>query len=437
MRRILNIALICALLLIATVATRAEVIAIVGGRVVAGDGAVYDPGTVLIEDGLILAVGAGVEVPDGAAMIDATGLWVWPGMIDPYTSLGLVEVGAERMTNDADEATAVAMPQLRAVDGINPYSALIPVARLGGVTTVLVSPGSRNPINGQAAIINLAGATVEEMLVADGVALVFNFGSRAARDGSYPSTRIGIVASIRQTLYDARRYGRQREAALSRSNEDSEEEEAEDEDARPGSAPKTDLRYEALLAALRGEIQVICAASETQEIRAALAVAEEFGLRVILLNPAHAYRMADEIERRGVTVLLGNTFRRPAQTERYDRYYSLAATLHGAGIPFAFTTGSAHGVRTLRTHAGMAVAFGLPEEAAVAALTLQPARMLGIDDRAGSLAPGKVANVVLWNGNPLQSRSSVVRLFIRGEEIPPVSRQERLRDRFSREIDGQ
>ncbi len=436
MRRILNIALICALLLIATVATRAEVIAIVGGRVVAGNGAVYDPGTVLIEDGLILAVGAEVEVPDGAAVIDATGLWVWPGMIDPYTSLGLVEVGADRMTNDSDEATAVATPQLRAADGINPYSALIPVSRLGGVTTVLVSPGGRNPINGQAAVVDLAGGTVEEMLVADGVALVFNFGNQAARDGSYPSTRIGIVASIRQTLYDARRYGRQREAALSRSDEDSEEETAEGEGAQP-VGPKTDLRYEALLPALRSEIQVICAASETQEIRSALAVAEEFGLQVILLNPAHAYRMLDEIERRGVPVLLGNTFRMPAQTERYDRYYSLAATLHEAGIPFAFTTGSAHGVRTLRTHAGMAVAFGLPEEAAVAALTLQPARILGIDDRAGSLAPGKVANVVLWNGNPLQSRSSVVRLFIRGKEIPPVSRQERLRDRFSRESDGQ
>jgi imidazolonepropionase-like amidohydrolase len=417
-----TLVLLAALLMLAAVSSaKAETIAIVNGTVVVGDGTVIENGTVLIEDGLIKAVGVDVAVPQGATVIDAEGRRVLPGFIDPCTTIGLVEIRSVEMTVDANEDTLTSTPQVRAGDAINPDSSVIPVTRNAGITTVLVIPGNSNPINGQAAVINLEGRTIDEMLLADGVAQVFSFAQRAERQNSYPSTRMGLVAFIRQTLYDAQRYAEQAKKA-----------EGEEEGGEGAERPrKRDLASEALIPVLAGELPVIAEAHTIQEIRAALEVAKEFKLKLILLNPAHAYKMLDEIKASGVPVLLGETFTVPAETEPYDCYYSLAAKLHEAGIPFAFTTGSAHGVRNLAEQASISAAYGLPPEAALEALTIRPAEFLGIADKVGSLQPGKIANVVIWSGCPLQLKSKVVRLFIAGKEIPLVSRQEMLRDKFS------
>ena len=420
MKKMNRLVLVFVLLILASIAAVADTIAIVGGRIVIGDGTTIERGTVIIEDGNITAVGSELAVPDGARVIDASGLWVCPGMIDPYTSIGLVEVGAARMTNDSNEATQTTTPQLRAADAINPDSTVIPVTRIGGVTTVLVSPGAGNPVNGQAAIIDLLGRTVDEMLIAENAAQVFSLSNRVRRQSSYPSTRIGIMALLRQTLYDARQYADKKSA---RENGDEETE----GNSKPGSI---DLRYGALIPVLEGELPVIAAAQTIQEIGMALSLAKEFELKLVLLSPAHSWKMLEEIKQSGTPILLSNTYNIPSETDTFDRYFSLAATLHEAGILFAFTTGSAHSVRTLRTDAAKAVAYGLPEDEAIKALTLNPAKILGIDEQYGSIAPGKVANIALWNGNPLQIRNKVVRLFIRGREIPLVSRQEMLRDKF-------
>lgn len=410
-------------LLLAPSAGAAGATAIINGRILVGDGRVVEDGTVVFQGDRILAVGTEVAVPPGATVVDARGLWVTPGLIEPYTSIGLVEVAMERTTSDLNESTATATPELRAVDGINPDSALVAVARVGGVTTVHTSPGSVNPINGQTIMLDLAGHTVDRMMVASGTFLVFNLGKDAGRPGGsaagsrYPSTRMGRVAFIRQTLYDAQAAGR-REDAPRRGDA-----------ARPQRG--RNLRNEALQAALERRIGVIMAASEVPEIRSALALAAEFNLDVVLLNPRHAWKCLAEIKAAGVPVLLGTTFAIPGDSEPHDRYFSLAAALHGARIPFAFTTGRGHAARTLPSHAGVSVAHGLPAEVAFRALTLEPARILGIADRYGSLEPGKVANVVVWNGDPLQNRTRVERLFIRGAEIPLTSRHEMLRDRFA------
>ena len=397
--------------------------AIVNGRILVGDGSVVEGGTVVFQGARIVAVGPEVAVPQGAAVVDARGLWVTPGLIEPYSSIGLVEVAMERTTSDLNESTATATPELLALDAINPDSALVAVARVGGVTTVHTSPGSVNPINGQTVILDLAGHTVDRMMVASGTFLVFNLGKDTGRPGGtggasrYPSTRMGRVAFIRQALYDAQAAGHREDAPR------------RGESARPQRS--RNLRNEALQAALDGRIRVIMAASDVPEIRSALALAEEFHLDVVLLNPRHAWKCLDEIKTAGVPVLLGTAFSIPGDSEPHDRYYSLATALHEAGIPFAFTTGRGHAARTLPSHAGVSVAHGLPAEVAFRALTLEPARILGIADRYGSLEPGKMANVVLWNGDPLQNRSRVERLFIRGAEIPLVSRHELLRDRFA------
>ncbi|HUX06754.1 MAG TPA: amidohydrolase family protein [Acidobacteriota bacterium] len=421
-RKAIFLTAVIAVLVVSTV--NAETIAIINGNIVVGNGTVIENGTLLIEDGLIKAVGANVEVPDGATLIDAGGMRVLPGFIDPCTTVGMVEVRAAQMTDDTNEATLTATPHMRAGDAINPDSSVIPVTRNAGITTVLVVPGNSNPINGQAAVINLCGRTVDEMLLADGVAQVFNLTQRAQRRDSYPSTRMGVFAFVRQTLYDARSYAEQ--SAKPASSED-EEGQSGEERKQPR---KRDLAMEALIPVLKGDVPVIAEARTIQEIRAALAIAKEFNLRMILLNSAHAYKMLDEIKQSGYPVLLGTTFSVPGDTEPYDCYYSLAAKIHEAGIPFAFTTGSAHSVRNLAEHASMAVAYGLPPAAALEALTIRPAEILGIADKVGTLEPGKIANVAIFDGCPLQIKSKVVRLIINGKDIPLVSRQEMLRDKF-------
>ncbi len=334
----------CLLIAAPTPFTFAESIAVVGGRVVVGDGTVFDPGVVVIEGERIVSVGSDIRIPDDVREIDAKDAWIWPGMIDPYTTLGLVEVSADRMTDDRNESTEKITPQLRASDAIAADSALVAVARNGGITTVLVSPGTSNPINGQAVVINLEGRTVDDMVLKNPAGQVFSFSSNAKRKDAYPSTRMGIVAVIRQALYDAQHFlDQQREA-----------DEQNPEKAKVGSQKCGSLCMEAL-----------------------------------------------------------------------------AGVLWKAEIPFAFTSASAHGVRTLPTQAAKSVAYGLPEEVAVSALTQVPAQILGIDQDLGTLTPGKIANLAVWNGNPLQAASKVEVLIIGGREVPLHSRQEELRDRFS------
>jgi imidazolonepropionase-like amidohydrolase len=399
-------------------AAMAEVIAITGGKVVVGNGTVYDNATVVIDGGVISAVGEQVPIPDGARTVEAAGMVVWPGMIDPYTTLGLIEVSMDEPTNDANEATDSSTAELRASDGIDPYAEPIAVTRIGGITTALVSPGTSNPINGQAAIISLAGRTTADMLVADDAALVFNFG--AQRDDEYPSTRPGTVAFIRQSLYDAQAYKESRQ----RAKDGCENGQSWECDS------KRDLGNEAVLRALAREVPVIAITPRSQDIANALALAEEFDLRMILYDTREVWKMLDQVATSGVPVLLQNTFDMPSDRDPYDRYYTLAHSLRQAGIPFAFTTGGNHDVRNLPEHAAMAVTFGLAEEDAVKALTSNAASILGIDASLGTLEAGKSADVVIWNGNPLQITSRVERLFIRGREIPLRSRQEMLRDKY-------
>jgi imidazolonepropionase-like amidohydrolase len=409
-----------AFLVIAPPTATADITAIVGARVVVGDGTVHDRATVIIDGDTIAAVGDSVAVPGGANIVDGTGLVVWPGMIDPFTTLGLVEVSADAATNDANEATKTSTAHLRASDGFDPYSEPIAVTRIGGITTALVSPGTRNPINGQAAIVSLAGDNTEEMLVFDGAALVFNLA--AQRQDKYPSTRPATVAFIRQRLYDARAYERRRGRAAGDC----------DPETEWWCHRKTDLEDEALLLALRREVPVIAVAPRVQDIANALALAEEFDLRLILYDAGEVWKMLDEVVASGVPVLLENTFDAPSERDPYDRYFRLAHTLWQAGVPFAFTTGGSHDVRQLPEHAAMAVTFGLPESEAVKAVTLNAAQILGIEGSHGTIEPGKKADVVVWDGNPLQITSRVQRLFIRGREIPLRSRQEMLRDRYQR-----
>lgn len=414
LKRTLVLLLLCAAFVAAQEQPK-DVVAIVNGTVVTGTGEVFSPGMILIQGDRIAAVGAALHIPGFAKVIDARGMVVWPGMIDPYTTLGMSEVGMDRATNDANEATSTNTAQLRAIDGVNPDGEPILVTRIGGVTTAFVSPGGANPINGQGAIIDLSGRTAAAMTIRAEAALVLNFGAK--RSGSYPSTRPGTVAFIRQTLFDAQAYAEKMKPA-----------EGPEKNKNTGGIS---LQNEALTRALKGELPVFVLAGNAQEILSAIAVAQEFKLKAVLVNPRETWKVLPEIKAAGLPVLFGATFSVPPAGERYDRQYAAAGELRKAGIPFAFTTMSNHNVRNLPELAAMSVTFGLDEKAAVEALTLAPARILGIEKDYGSIAAGKVANIVIWSGNPLQLTSRVKTVLIRGVEVPLVSRQEQLRDKYA------
>lgn len=394
--------LLCCLLLASS--AFADDIAITGGTVVIGNGEVIENGVVLISDGRIVFVGKGAAIPPATKVIDATGKVVFPGMVDPYTSLGMGEVSAVPMTNNGNERTSTNTAHLRASDGIDPLSSHINVTRMNGITTALVSPGEANPINGLAVVVNLEGRTKKEMLIADEMAIILNFG--ATRGDSYPATLPGVVSFIRQTFYDV-------QAEMAKKN---------------GSG--RNLKNENLIRALKGEIPVIASADSIQEITNAIAVAQEFKLKMILLDPREGWKLLPEIKASGYPVLLNSVFSMPGERDPYDRYYKLAASFYKAGIPFAFTTRSSSNARNLPNLAAMSVAFGLPEKEAVKALAFNAARFLGIDKNYGSIEDGKIANIAIWSGSPLQIRSKVEKLFINGKEVELRSRQEMLRDRF-------
>ncbi|CAN5365564.1 amidohydrolase family protein [soil metagenome] len=408
---------LAAALLAATVAS-AQTIAIEGGTVHTMTGAPLQGATVLIRDGRITAVGMDVAVPAGAQRIDASGKIVTPGLFASQTHLGLSEVGAVQQTNDfrmADEDQVTAAFDV--ADGINPASIVIPVTRIAGITTAVTEPEG-GLVSGRGVLIALAGRTLAEMLVEDPVAMFAELGEGALSAGG--GARAGETLRLRELLEDARVYSRRRS-------------DFERGQTREYAASRLDL--EALQPVLRGEIPLVIEAHRASDIRAALSIAREYDLRLIIQGGSEAWMVADELARARVPVVVKVLQNLPASFERLGSRYDNAAILRRAGVPIAITSGDTHNARNITQEAGNAVAYGLPHEEALRAITLAPAEIWGVGERYGSLAPGRVANVVVWGGDPLELMTPVEHVFIRGREIPLVSRQTELRDRYLRPAD--
>lgn len=408
---------LAAALLAATVAS-AQTIAIEGGTVHTMTGAPLQGATVLIRDGRITAVGMDVAVPAGAQRIDASGKIVTPGLFASQTHLGLTEVGAVQQTNDfrmADEDQVTAAFDV--ADGINPASIVIPVTRIAGITTAVTEPEG-GLVSGRGVLIDLAGRTLQDMLVEDPVAMFAELGEGALSAGG--GARAGETLRLRELLEDARVYSRRRS-------------DFERGQTREYAASRLDL--EALQPVLRGEIPLVIEAHRASDIRAALSIAREYDLRLIIQGGSEAWMVADELARARVPVVVKVLQNLPESFERLGSRYDNAAILRRAGVPIAITSGDTHNARNITQEAGNAVAYGLPHEEALRAITLAPAEIWGVGERYGSLAPGRVANVVVWGGDPLELMTPVEHVFIRGREIPLVSRQTELRDRYLRPAD--
>jgi imidazolonepropionase-like amidohydrolase len=408
-----------------------ETIALKGGKLLTITHGVIENGVIVMQNGRITAVGgAGTNVPSGAKVIDVTGMTVYPGLIDSETRLGLTEISADRMTNDQIELSDEIMPHMHVADAFHAETALIPVDRVNGITNAIVAPSGQDTLPGQDSFIQLAGASATEMLMVRDIAMPLNFTGQQRRNqnfdqAKFPFTRMGMATQLRQAFIDALDYD-QKLAAYEKKKNSSDEKEKE----KAGTAPKRDLKLEALLPYLHGKKPVVLAAEEPNDVLTALDLANEFHLKVILSRVTHSASLLDKIAATKLPVIVGSIYEQPKEFERYDAVYRMPAELAKRGVKIAFASFSDHMARGLPYAAGYAEAFGLPAEEALKALTINPAQMWGVDKDLGSLEVGKMGNVVVANGDPLDVKTDVKHVFIQGQEIPLVNKQTELRDQY-------
>jgi imidazolonepropionase-like amidohydrolase len=398
----------------------AQTFAIQGGTVhtMAGDPFV---GTVVIRDGRILAVGPDVEVPAGAEVVDATGRHVYPGMFDAVSQLGLTEIGAVDVTNDSREQGEF-NPHLQAATAIHPSTEHIPVTRATGVTHTMAAPqGGSGSIPGQASLVGLDGWTVEEMNIDAGAAMVVNFPSLSGGGGRF---RFGPRLSWDQRQ---EQYGEQ----VRRLDEWFEAGRAYARATEAGEAVRRDLKLEAMARVVNGEVPVLLSANGPRDIRSAVEWAEEQGIRFVITGGGEAWKIADWLAEHDVSVILSPTQAMPHGPDAsYAEAYANPGLLYAAGVKIAFATFSSSDSRLLPYEASMAVPFGLPREAAMAAITRNGAEMLGVDADLGTIEPGKLGNVIVTDGSPLEIQTQVTDLFILGRQVSTDNKHKSLYEKY-------
>lgn len=388
-------------------AARATRIAVRGGLVYTMAGAPIENGTVLIEDGKVTRVGEGLPVPPGFTVIDAGGFVVMPGLVSPRSYVG---IGSNwRRQSHIDETSRPVVPAMEVKHAIEPHAPPFSHARELGVTTALVTPGDRNVFGGRGAVLKMTGVVVDEMIAKERAVMVMGLGRSSRREGQMPSTRMGVAALARETLIRAQEYMRKAEAG------------GED----PGSL-KRDLDMEALIPVLKGETPLLVHAERRDDIHTALRIADEFNLRIILDGATDAYKLVDEIAERGIPVIVENLFRGAGSIEDEGFDPSAPARLSEAGVRIAFrpridsgwfTPASGSPGGDLLEIAAFAVRNGMDPDAALRSVTIDAATIIGMEDRIGSLEPGKDADLLILRGHPFRTHSVPEAVFIDGKVV--------------------
>jgi imidazolonepropionase-like amidohydrolase len=395
----------------ALAANQAAPIAVTHAKVYLPDGRPPLPdATVVLANGKVQAVGPNVPVPAGARTIDGRGKTVTPGFIDACTTVGVVDIDLEPQTNDVD-VHAPMSPALRMIDGYNPRSAVVPITRAGGVTSVVVAPRD-GVLGGQSAFVDLAGDAVSDAVVRPALAQHARVDEQTAQSST--GTRGGMWLMLREALEDARFY------ATHRAQYDA-------NGARLLSLRRSGL--EALVPVISGQQPLVIEAHRASDIEAVLRLAEELRLKVILAGASEGWMIADELARRKVPVVVDPLEDLPARFDRLHSRSDNAALLSQAGVSVIISTFSSHQARLLWQHAGNAVRLGMDHDAALRAVTQAPADAFGLRGY-GRIEPGAVGNVVVWSGDPLQTSTRAEHVIVRGRLQSLVTRQRLLLDRY-------
>lgn len=380
-------------------------------------------GTVIISNGKITYVGAATTAPAGAEVIDCKGKWIYPGFIDSGTNLGLSEVGSDQRTIDMNEIGEV-IPQMQALTAVNPNSVLIPVTRVNGVTTVLTAPvGSMFP--GTAALINLHGYTPDQMY-ANFKGVVVNFPSTGRRGGFDRRSDEDIKSASEKAM---KKLNEVFDRAIQFHKLDS---------ATKGKGLEYYPEMEAMLPVVRGERTILLEVNAAKDILEALTWVKERKLKnVVLTGCREGWRVAGDIAKAGLPVIAGPVLALPSREyDRYDKAYANPGLMKKAGVKVALRTSETENVRNLLFNAGFAAAYGLGREEALKAVTIVPAEIFGVSDKLGSIEVGKTANIVVSDGDPFETKTNIIHVFIDGWQIPMVSRHTQLYDEFLKREPG-
>jgi imidazolonepropionase-like amidohydrolase len=379
--------------------------AVTGATIYPVSGPVINGGTLLWKDKKLTAVGGDVELPAGTRVIPGGHWTVTPGFIDAHTHLGILEEIYQWEGDDVNEISDPVTPALRALDGINPFDLGFQDALSGGVTTVMSGPGSANVVGGMCLIMKTAGTDLDSMVLRSQAGLKVAFGENPkhvySEQKKLPYTRMGIAALLRQSLVEAQDYRIKRE-----------------KDQTDGEAPERDLGMEALLEVLRRRVPLRAHAHRADDILTAIRIADEFNLDLVIEHATEGHKLIPALLKRRIPVVVGPTFSSRVKVEMKELSWKTAVELMDAGVLAALTTDhSASPIQYLSVCAALCVRYGMSEENALKAITLNPAKILKLDDRLGSLAPGKDADFVLFDGHPLDVRSRICQVFVDGAKV--------------------
>jgi len=410
-----------------------EVILIQNADIYPMTGAPLKGGSLLIQDGKIVDIGAKLTAPKGATVLEGKGLRVYPGWIDSGTELGLEEIGSIRETNDTGELGDF-MPQLKALSAVNPDSEHFGVVRVNGITTAIALPGGGGRgggggiIVGQAALLHTDGWTWEEMEINRSAAMVLNFPSAAGRGGrggmpDFPDMApnaggadarravLDQIAKLNAFFDDARKYKTAKAANLPDFHKD--------------------LKFEAMLPVIDAKMPLAVSASRAAAIHDAIAWSEKQNVKIVFLQPREVAKAGPELKAKNIPVILGRVLVLPENEDaEYDEGYTQPFEAYKAGVKFALGTFTNEFVRDLPYQAATAVAYGLPHDEAMKALTINPAQIWGAGDLIGSLEKGKLADLMIVDGDPMDIRTQIRHLFIKGKEITLSNKQIRLYERY-------
>lgn len=404
-------------------AQESDTYAVTGATIHTVTNGTIENGTIVMRAGQIIAVGgADTAIPTGATIIEGSGKHVYPGMVDAFSRLGLTEIGAVSATNDQSEMGDW-NPHLEAYQAIHPASEHIPVARANGITHTLAAPGG-GTISGQATLIHLDGWTVEEMRIEESAGMVIDWpglggGGNWWQGGGNQNRSFQQrleqyeedVAELDEWFTAAAHYKQAMDAGSDRVTRD--------------------LQLEQLARVLDGTLPVIVQADEERQLTDAIEFSEKWGLNLVLAGARESRDMAATLAEKGIPVILGPVQRLPSSRDApYDEPNTLPGALHDAGVEIAFATFNSADSRTLPYEAANAVPFGLPHDAALEAVTLGPARILGVGDRLGSLETGKTGNVIVSDGDPLEITTEIEYVFIKGVPVDLDNKHRRLWEKY-------